>query len=668
MNPPLAWLGTLKARLLLLSVPLLVACVFGVATTVLHRVERRAEAGVMDLQAQQADRLAGALAGRVLTMQRLMRAAAETLHQGATGDEQIAREALLVHTALGALFDTTFIADASGRVLAVRADGAATTPELHVGAREYFQRTVSQGVPVVSPLVQGRVSKGPVVVFTMPVFDGSRRVAGVLGGTMRLAGRNLLDDLTFRSADGGTHTVVTDAHGVIVSHPDRERVGTLLEQDPPLRAAALHWAEQGRPLEPTPLVTHEGDAFLTLVGVPAADWMLFSSVPQGQLLGDMALARREAMALAAGVALGGALLLLGALALLLGPLKALRGRALRLNDPGLPATEGWPDVRGEIGDLSRVLRRVRVEGEALERQRQQMLQQLRSVLASAPIGIAFTRERCFELVSAEFCALLGWDESGLNGRPARDIFASDKEYDELGPHVAAAFATGRPFSAEMQFRRRDGRIVWCQLQGRPVDAADASAGTIWLLEDVTERRAERERLSWSASHDMLTRLLNRAAFEQRLADWMQAAEPQPAALLLIDLDRFKQVNDGAGHAAGDDVLRQAAAVLQGQVRGADAAARLGGDEFALLLPRCEAAAAQALAGRVVAAIGQLGVNHGTQWLGVGASVGIASLVAGADADPAAALARADAALYEAKRAGRGRAVLARQAGHLQLVG
>jgi diguanylate cyclase (GGDEF)-like protein/PAS domain S-box-containing protein len=282
-----------------------------------------------------------------------------------------------------------------------------------------------------------------------------------------------------------------------------------------------------------------------------------------------------------------------------------------------------------------------------------------SVMAAAPIGIAITRLRHFELVSAEWCALLGWPAGTLTGWPARDIFAAQQDYDGLGPKVAIAFARSEPFVDELEFRRRDGSQFWGRLSGRPVDPVEIEAGTIWLLEDVTHQRTERERLSWSARHDPLTRLLNRAAFEDRLHARLAAgADAGAAVLLALDIDHFKQINDSAGHAAGDRVLRDVAAVLTEQLRGGDAAARLGGDEFALLLGS-GAEGGMVVAHRLCEALARLGVEHEGRWLAVGASIGVAGLRAEPDADPdadfAAWLARADRACYEAKRAGRGQA-------------
>ena len=129
-------------------------------------------------------------------------------------------------------------------------------------------------------------------------------------------------------------------------------------------------------------------------------------------------------------------------------------------------------------------------------------------------------------------------------------------------------------------------------------------------------------------------------------------------MLFIDLDHFKAVNDTAGHAAGDSVLGDVAAVLRSHVRADDSAARLGGDEFALLLPGCVGEVALQLADRLRQAISQVGVDHQGQRLGVGASIGVVEIDAHRGATPAAWMAQADAACYDAKHAGRGTVRLA----------
>ena len=652
------WLGTLKARLIIASVLVIACSVLGSASVLLARVQTRAVQAVQDLEADHIERLASLVGQRVVAMQNMLRVTADAMPLAARGDAAAALAFLADKPALRVSFDTVFVADAAGHVLAL-GDGNLTLPsDVNLAGRDYFIRTVSQGVPVVSSPIVGRAPNSHVIMFTMPVFDARRNVQAVLGGSIRLAKRNLLDDLTFspRGAEKGELTVVTDEDGTVVSHPDRDRIGGRVDTEPLLAEAASHWVSQGRPIEPSALVLHQSGAFVSMAGVPGADWMLFRVTPDAQLLGGMVQARREAWQWAGGVALSGGLFIAGLLTWLLGPLTRLRQRVRRLHETDLALDEGWPTARGEIGELSDALRQALLQGASVARSQDALMKRMHSIMAAAPIGIAFSRDRRFELVSAEFAALLGWTEGTLEGREARTIYAAEADYDALGPLVAAAFAAGQVFTGERQFCRRDGGVFWGRLQGSPVDAKDPSLGAIWLLEDVTTQRAAHERLSWSAEHDPLTRLLNRTAFDDRLARALQGETAgTPATLMFIDLDHFKRVNDSAGHAAGDGVLKQVADLLHDQVRAGDAAARLGGDEFALLLSHCSGPVAIARAEHLCQAIQALGVDHRGQWLGIGASIGVVQLHAALAPDPASWIACADEACYGAKRAGRGQA-------------
>jgi diguanylate cyclase (GGDEF)-like protein len=123
--------------------------------------------------------------------------------------------------------------------------------------------------------------------------------------------------------------------------------------------------------------------------------------------------------------------------------------------------------------------------------------------------------------------------------------------------------------------------------------------------------------------------------------------------MFIDLDRFKAINDSAGHAAGDEVLRQIARLLQAQVRESDSVCRLGGDEFAVLLPGCSLERAQQLAEQIRAAVDNWRLLHEGQEHSVGTSIGVAA-VSAEMADMAAVLRAADSACYDAKHGGRNR--------------
>jgi diguanylate cyclase (GGDEF)-like protein len=186
----------------------------------------------------------------------------------------------------------------------------------------------------------------------------------------------------------------------------------------------------------------------------------------------------------------------------------------------------------------------------------------------------------------------------------------------------------------------------------PLRHEGAVDGYVGVGYDITRHKDEADRLLGLSERDALTGLLNRAGFESFLARVGSASKGDAMAVLYIDLDRFKPVNDSYGHAAGDTVLGTFARRLETLVRPSDAIARLGGDEFAIAMAGVrERARAETIAGAIVEAAARP-FEVGRYVVSVGASVGIAL------GEPAedwhALVARADAMLYKAKEGGRGR--------------
>jgi diguanylate cyclase (GGDEF)-like protein/PAS domain S-box-containing protein len=211
---------------------------------------------------------------------------------------------------------------------------------------------------------------------------------------------------------------------------------------------------------------------------------------------------------------------------------------------------------------------------------------------------------------------------------------------------------------EYRERHRDGHYIWILSRGRPVewDAEGNPIRTVGTDTDITRLKAIEQQLAHSANHDVLTGLPNRAAFERALAAAVEALRHQQrsCALCFIDLDGFKPVNDSAGHAAGDALLRQVAETIRRGSRADDFAARIGGDEFGLILCDCNLEEARAVAQKIVDAIGGIAFAWNGRNYRIGASIGIARVGENA----AATLAAADTACYAAKDGGRGRVELA----------
>jgi diguanylate cyclase (GGDEF)-like protein len=615
-------------------------------------------------------RTASSLSRRVVSMQLALARVGDQLDPATLKDPAALRAFYLSKPVLLGMFSNLFAADLDGRMLLLANGNGVSHPTMNLADRAYFRATLTEGRAIVSEPATGRFSAEPVVVFTQPL-KSSTGVFGVIGGGLRLQSRDLLDELTDGLDDGvDPLVIVTDSRGRILAHPQRSRIMQSVANEPNMSEGYAAWlalgGASGGAIEPSGIRLPQTGQVLAVAGVPGPDWLIWRALPEAQLLAPLQASRQKALWWAFGTAVGASLLVLAILRMLLRPLVQLQKRALNLFDVANDVHAGWPQARGEIGELTRVLHHVGAERQQLEQFNSQVLAKLGSVMAAAPVGILFTRERRFELVSAEACRLLCRSEQDLLGAEARSIFSSADEYERLGVQVALAFGQGLAYAGELQFNRVGGEPFHGQLMGRPVDVGNASAGTIWTLADVSEQVHARAHLEWSAHHDVLTGLGNRKLFMANIQRLIAAGpDALPAAIVMIDLDHFKPINDAAGHAAGDAMLKAVAQAIAEQVRANDQVARLGGDEFVVLLERCPQDAACRVANNIRLGISRATIHVNGKTFSVGASIGVAEL----QAETASAeewLHRADVACYEAKAAGRG--VVRASFGSLRVVG
>jgi diguanylate cyclase (GGDEF)-like protein/PAS domain S-box-containing protein len=251
--------------------------------------------------------------------------------------------------------------------------------------------------------------------------------------------------------------------------------------------------------------------------------------------------------------------------------------------------------------------------------------------------------------------LTGWRESDSVGRPLAEVV----RFADAHGRAVDVLPAGEGRIADVSLLlRRDGHAVLVDGDTAPVpDALGRELGTVVTFRNITAAKRLTDELTWQATHDPLTGLANRRAFDSRLKRAVAAAGEQGCrhALLYLDLDRFKDVNDAGGHVAGDELLRQLAAMLRRHLRERDMLSRLGGDEFVVLLEDCTAEQAARVAEKLRAAVS--GFAFGWQGLdfAIGTSIG---LVTFCDAHRSAAelLRRADALCYRAKSHGRDQVV------------
>jgi diguanylate cyclase (GGDEF)-like protein/PAS domain S-box-containing protein len=261
----------------------------------------------------------------------------------------------------------------------------------------------------------------------------------------------------------------------------------------------------------------------------------------------------------------------------------------------------------------------------------------------------------YQLVNRAFERWRGCGREAFLGRSMEEAIGPE-EFASSAPWIERALA-GETVVYEKDYpNARDCRHV--SVTYTPLRREDGSVdGFIGLAQDITDQRDERRRLVRLSEHDPLTGLLNRAGLESYLIEMVSRREAGTLAVLYIDLDHFKPVNDQYGHAAGDDLLREFGVRLKASVRPSDAVARVGGDEFGIVLAGVrESSHAARVADKVIeAALAPFEV--GGVSLRISASVGVA-YNAELEGGWKGLLARADAKVYEAKAAGRGRRAVA----------
>ncbi|MDQ5910772.1 MAG: hypothetical protein QG599_2869 [Pseudomonadota bacterium] len=253
-------------------------------------------------------------------------------------------------------------------------------------------------------------------------------------------------------------------------------------------------------------------------------------------------------------------------------------------------------------------------------------------------------------VNPGFETITGYDRAEAMGRPITDLqFWLDPA--DQARLLNELRASGEVLYRELTFRRRDGVLRPGQFCARPIIINDDPC-VLFVMHDITDRKSAEQRIEHLAYYDVLTDLPNRALLNQRAerALGVAARRRTPLAVLFLDMDQFKDVNDSLGHAEGDALLIQVASRLQQQTRETDTACRLGGDEFVLLLPDVDESGALKVANKVLAAFRQPFTLTDHE-LRVTVSIGIA-IFPHDGADFAELLKNADTALYQAKQNGR----------------
>jgi diguanylate cyclase (GGDEF)-like protein/PAS domain S-box-containing protein len=329
---------------------------------------------------------------------------------------------------------------------------------------------------------------------------------------------------------------------------------------------------------------------------------------------------------------------------------SLDGRVSHISISAAPVTGPAHEVIGLIITTRDISARVRAEL-ALRLSQEQVA----SVFRNASVGLTQSDEAGrYHLVNDRFCELVGRTREELLRLSHKDISHPD-DAAAFSSQLEQLRATGTGFVAEKRYIRPDGSSVWVRNSLSPAVGQHGNiAGVVAVVEDITERKEAADRIRHMAYHDALTGLANRIQLNDRLAQALASVtqDTRSVAVLALDLDRFKVVNDTLGHDAGDLLLSEVANRLRSTVRTTDTVARVGGDELIIIQTGVQQpSGATELSRRVTQRLAEP-FDIGGRQVTVGVSVGIA-LYPTDGMTSMALLQNADVALYQVKKSGRG---------------
>jgi diguanylate cyclase (GGDEF)-like protein/PAS domain S-box-containing protein len=594
------------------------------------------------------------VAGEIDSRLRVARAALSEFAASLPGTEL--RDAVSLHYYLSSrvgiqqAFESVAVYDPNGRLLASRP----SLPDGSIAGQPWFAASLSG--PVVGAPMLGLLTGEPVIPLTYRVFDENGRLRGVVVGTLPIH-HDQLFNANARDAGGG-HFVLVTLERRVVLHPDARLVGRPLDALGPAAAPILAGLQTAAP----PVAAAAADGRRSLYAfqpVTSAGWTLVGVVSQEEAFAS--LDRLSQQMLLVGLALVG--LLIPAVWLLvarmLRPLDELRSAMRRLQHGGAAATGLGLQMRGatrELRELAEDFAALALARYGAEAALQQEKERAEVTLQSIGDAVVATdRSGCITAMNKAAERMTGWAAGAALGRPFGEVVAACSEADtEPLPDLAhAAMHRDDVVSVpETVLRTQGGRLVPVDNSAAPIHSASGAIdGAVVVLRDVAAVRAAARELSWRANHDAMTGLVNRAAYEQALTGLVDALqEGEQHAVVMIDLDQFKIVNDTGGHAAGDELLKQLASLLLSLTRRNDVVARLGGDEFAVLMLKCPRESALSQAERLRCAIADWRFRWEGQAFRVGASVGVV-VVDESFSDAATVQKAVDMACYMAKCTG-----------------
>ncbi|HWZ70037.1 MAG TPA: EAL domain-containing protein [Casimicrobiaceae bacterium] len=599
------------------------------------------------------ERIADNLDQRLLAMQRaLVLSAAEISEADIASDA--AQRYLDTNTGLYAAVDrSTFLFSAEGTLLAER-PYRTNRGSKDASDRAYIKDTIRTRRPVISEPFLSNIGDGNMVlVLTAPVFAKDGRMIAILTGSLGLTHPGMLGNIAKTVIGKTGYLYIVTADGKLIMHPDRTRLSqpAYAERASPLFDRALKGFEG---TEET-LRSSGQEALVSYKRVPSSNWIVAAVYPKDEAfiaVHDLVWRFVSFLLLACALVVAAVWVLtrylMRPLVFLTRHLAAYSAAEARIAP--LTGDSGSGEIRALRSAFNRLTSRLHEREDALieTMHKYQLITDNSTDLITnhAPDGT-------ITFASPVSASILGIPPGDLLGHSLCE-FVHPEDFDIVRTAVADVIQRNALPTIIYRARRVDQRYVWFETTLRLMKSAtgEETQKILCISRDISDRRRMEERLHDLVRTDHLTTLPNRFLLDERFANGLAQSRREGSllAMLMIDIDRFKKINDTLGHGMGDALLKVVGTTLKSCIRDCDTLARWGGDEFVLLLPGLQdSSVALAIANRCLIALKQPFIVDG-QVLHISGSIGIC-LSPDSSAPADMLLENADTAMYKAKARG-----------------
>ena len=629
------------------------------ASVSLQTFDRQLSAVLSSEQDLLVGRIAENVDYRIELLQNALRDSAARIDEHDLADYRTAREALERNDGLASVFDrSVFLFSAKGVLQAERP----YRPD-RIGQdatwRPYIRQTLDTARPVISAPFKTNAGDGNyVVVLTMPILSRDGKLIGLLSGSLGLTRPEMLGSVAkTRIGQTGYVSIVT-SDGKLIIDPDARRLSKPMYA--PGANAAFDQALKG--VEGTSSSVDENGraAFISYHRIKTAGWIVSAVYPKDEAYAYVGHLLRNFLLALAAAALGILFAIWSMTRYLTQPLIALSRHIGDYSATGgriAPLTGAGVGGSGEVHALTSAFNALTQRLNEREDSLVSTMRQYQLITESSTDLITrHARDGSIRFASPASQNLLGVAPDALLGTNIAERVHPDDLW-LLQDAFDATAVSDAGTTVAYRARLANDEYVWLESALRSLAVGDHGDEVLCLSRNIDERKRMQDHLHQQARTDSLTRLPNRLLLDERLPAAMARCyrEGSLLAVLLIDLDRFKDINDTLGHHSGDELLAAVAARFATCTRTGDTIARWGGDEFVVVLPGLpNPDAARAIAERYIKALKEP-FSHKGERLHVTASVGIAIAGDGAVASEAL-LANADVAMYRAKRRGGGTSV------------